>query len=57
MHASFTPAGDWFVFDAASGRTLQRGFRSKGQAQRWIARAQAGGAGADGRLAGRPRQR
>lgn len=36
MTASFTPEGDWFVFDN-TGRTLKRGFKTKPQAMRWIA--------------------
>ena len=36
MNVSFTPAGDFFVFDE-SGKTLQRGFRTKAEAWAWIA--------------------
>ena len=36
VSVSFTPAGDWFIFDEA-GRTLRRGFRTKPAALAWIA--------------------
>ena len=36
MSCSFTPDGDWFVFDDTSGETLHRGFKSKAQAISWI---------------------
>jgi hypothetical protein len=35
VSVSFTPAGDWFVFDD-DGRTLKRGFRTKPAALAWI---------------------
>lgn len=35
MDCSFTPQGDWFVFDLV-GKTLVRGFRSKALAVVWI---------------------
>jgi hypothetical protein len=38
MSVSFTPRGDWFIFDEA-GRTLKRGFRAKADALTWIARS------------------
>jgi hypothetical protein len=34
---SFTPSGDWFIFDD-NGRTLKRGFRCKADALAWIVR-------------------
>lgn len=37
MNCSFTPAGDWFVFDEATGAALKAGFRSKAAAITWIA--------------------
>ena len=37
MHTSFTPRGDWFVFDDA-GATLAKGFRARAHAENWIAR-------------------
>ena len=36
MSVSFTPSGDWFIFDD-DGRTLRRGFRTKPAALAWIA--------------------
>lgn len=36
MNCSFTPEGDWFVFDEASSRTLKRGFKTKFFAVQWI---------------------
>lgn len=37
MDVSFTADGDWFVFDTRSGKTLERGFKTKGLAIAWIA--------------------
>lgn len=36
MNISFTPEGDWFVFDE-DGKTIKRGFKTKDQAAMWIA--------------------
>jgi hypothetical protein len=38
---SFEPSGSWFVFDQRTGRTVKRGFPSKGRAVGWIADKQA----------------
>lgn len=38
MDCSFTPQGDWFVFDENTGQTLKRGFTTKTKAVTWIAR-------------------
>ncbi len=35
MDVSFTPDGDWFVF-GPTGKTIERGFRSKRAAVEWI---------------------
>lgn len=32
---SFTPRGDWFVFDSQTGKTLRRGFPNKSAAAAW----------------------
>jgi hypothetical protein len=36
MACSFTPQGDWFVFDTETSKTLQRGFKSKVHAVNWM---------------------
>ena len=38
MNCSFTPQGDWFVFDEDTDATLTRGFNTKAQAIGWIVR-------------------
>lgn len=43
LDCSFTPSGDWFVFDA-TGATLVRGFRTKAQALAWMWRRTVEGA-------------
>lgn len=37
MNCSFTPAGDWFVFDEDTGHTLKRWLRTKAEAITWMA--------------------
>lgn len=36
MDCSFTPSGEWFVFDD-TGQTIKRGFKSKARAVAFIA--------------------
>lgn len=43
MDASFTPSGDWFVFDQ-TGATIRRGFKTKRMALVWIWRTMVGDA-------------
>ena len=45
MDCSFTPDGDWFVFNEATGATIERGFKTKTQAVTWIAMRRATGGG------------
>ena len=37
MDCSFTPKGEWFVFDSETGQTIKRGFPTKARAVGFIA--------------------
>lgn len=37
MDCSFTPSGEWFVFDEDTGQTIKRGFKTKQRAVAFIA--------------------
>lgn len=36
MDCSFAPDRSWFVFDAGTGATLAKGFKTKRQAVAWM---------------------